>query len=437
MTDSGQRRTAACVAAWAAAMLPPVILLGALAAWFVHVPFYEQWWMVPLLAADREGSLDWGLLWQQMGDHRIVLPRLVMILMARLTGWNLWAEALLSVAFAAGALAVLCLMARPALRGPGVWLAPVLSLMVFSLSQWENWLWTLQLMFFMTLLLSVGAVALVSREALQWWHVALAAAAAAGATASFSMGLAAWPAALVAILAGGLSRRRAAMAAVWCAAAAVAAVAYKWGLKFSPVEPIASTAMGRPLGVVRYALVYLGAPITPLGWHGASAAAGALMVAAGAIAIASCFRRGDAHRGLVAASAGLMTFALCGALMTAIGRVDQGIGQAMSPRYVTFSHGLPAGLLLLAGYGLAHAHTRQTRAALATALAAGAVLLAAASWRGVEGMKWRHDYLAPARDELFRLEDDQLLRRLYLVPAQLRDEFVPEARRHGLSLFAG
>jgi hypothetical protein len=429
------------------AAVPPLVLVAAIARYFVNVPFYEQWWLLRLFAADREGRLDWTVFWDPFGDHRVVWPRVVMVLLARVFHYNLWPEAWFSVGLACGILAVLVWLAWPAMRGPGVVILPVLSLVVFSLSQWENWVWTLQLMFFMTMLFAVAALAVLARggrgtPTQDWRRLGLAVLLAAGASTSFSTGLATWPAGLVVILGLGLGRRDLARAAVWVVAGILMAAAYKHGLRYSPTRPVTETLVAAPHRVLQYALAYLGAPMVPSAWPRAGMVAGVVAVGAVAGWVTYLWRRemrvcGAVPCAILAAGA-LVVFALTAAAMTALGRVEHGLGQAMSPRYVTFSHALYlAALLALAWCLSGGARSRRGRQVAGIALAVLAVGLVAASVRSVEGLRWRRNYIAEARDELFRLQDDKLLRRLYVDTRQLREEFIPLARRHGLSLFRG
>lgn len=428
------------------AAVPLAVVITAIARYFVNVPFYEQWWLIRLFADDREGRLDWRIFWDQLGDHRVVLPRVVMLLLARVFHYNLWPEAWFSVGLGCGILAVLVWLAWPIMRGSVAMVAlPVLSLIVFSLSQWENWVWTLQLMFFMTLLFAVASLAVLARNgrgtaAQDWRRLAVAIVLAVGASTSFSTGLATWPAGLVIILGLGRQRRDLARGAVWIAAAVGMAVAYKYGLRYSPTRPLTETLVAMPHRLTYYALAYLGAPLVPSAWHRAGAAVGVAALLGTAGWLAFLWRREARCAGAVApaivSAVALVVFAVTAAAMTALGRVEHGIGQAMSPRYVTFSHTLYLALVLALAWCLAGgARSRAGRLGAATALAMLTLALAAASARSVEGLRWRRAYIAEARDELFRLQDDQLLRRLYVDTRQLREEFIPLARRHGLSIF--
>jgi hypothetical protein len=74
-----------------------MVLPGALAFLYVrlfgvNVPYWDQWWIVTLFEKLNAGSLHMSDLWSQANEHRIFFPRVAMLLLGSVTGYNNVAE---------------------------------------------------------------------------------------------------------------------------------------------------------------------------------------------------------------------------------------------------------------------------------------------------------------------------------------------------------
>src|SRR6476469_10077900 len=61
------------------ALLPAVALLADIHRFAVNVPFMDDWQFVPLLERARNGTLTFQELWAPHDEHRLLLPRLIII----------------------------------------------------------------------------------------------------------------------------------------------------------------------------------------------------------------------------------------------------------------------------------------------------------------------------------------------------------------------
>ncbi len=336
----------------AAAVLPLLHLIRLVALHGVDVPFWDQWELVPLLSALDGGTLTFDELWAPHNEHRILIPQLVMLGLASVSQWNTWLERIASLVMASGMVLVIAVHLRePIRRGTRVaWALPIISLMVFSGMQWENWLWGWQLQIVMNVLCVVIMVALLVRADMQVRHFAGAMAMATLATLSFATGLLAWAVGVV-----GLWLRRDPLRnrqlAIWSCALRVVAALYF--VDFAPGSRPSTLSMP-PLTADRfydlslYLLKYLGAAIsgTPT-----TAAMLGFVAIIGFTALAwQEFRRdGDDNGDPAPLLLGLYTVAA--GLMTGLGRVGLGTDQAMSSRYVTISTLLWVALAILLARG--------------------------------------------------------------------------------------
>lgn len=207
-----------------ALVVPAAIVLCLVLRFGVNVPYLDQWDLINLLAAMHNGGLGWDDVFRQHNEHRMVFPKLVMLGLASVTRWNIVVELMVSVALAAASLVVLLALARPVLRQISplgrLWAGFTLSAMLFSLAQWENWLWGWQIQWFLSLLAAVSVIALATsslRASQPWPHVAVAAVAAVVCQYSIASGVVAW-------VAGGfvlaIHPRRHVIIPVWLLAAA-------------------------------------------------------------------------------------------------------------------------------------------------------------------------------------------------------------------------
>ena len=181
---------------WLAA-LPAIALL----VWFASSHHYvcpkgEQWGLVPIVDRFLEGELSFRDLWVQKNAHRIFFPKLILLATVAIGDWNPLHEALTVCALGVVALAGVLYALLPVLRFERRW---IVSLVVFvtsgfclSLSQFENWIWGMQVTLLLSFAATIWGLALLARGATA---TRLAASVALGivATFSLSLGLAYWP----------------------------------------------------------------------------------------------------------------------------------------------------------------------------------------------------------------------------------------------------
>lgn len=369
--------------AWIAAVIPFLALAVSVYLWGVDLPYWDQWMVVPLIEKLMEGRLEAADLWRQHGDHRVFFPRLFMLAMARATGWNIRWELAAVVAAAAVLFLVVTRWLQASCRSPaGRWIAaPAVSLLVFNLSQWENWTWGFQLVILTNVVAVAGGLRLLARGADRVRDFLLAAALGTVATHSFANGILFWPLALP--LVAGPARNRRPRLTAWIAIAVVVEALFFYRYSFPLGESPPELLLEKIPLAAAYVVVFLGAPLSP--YDGKLAAvAGVLGCGAfvGLVVLLIRGRRPFAERALpwiVFAGYGIASAALAAA-----GRLEHGLGAAMSSRYLAFANFFWLGLLGLALVLPADPEGRAFRAPARIAAAAVAASLVAGSvWGGV------------------------------------------------------
>lgn len=385
-----------------------------------HAPYWDEWELVNFLQLAHLGRLTFATFWAFQNEHRIVLPRLLLYALIRMTGWDRQVIMTANLALASLTTALIAGALRRAL-GPAttaIILAP-LALLLCSFAQFENWLFAFQLNFLLAafglalcLRALAGPPAAGRREA---WRVLVALLGAAVASLSTLAGLLTWPAFLPAVLRRG---RRAAL--LWCGAALAIGVPYFIGF------PGATVARGSPGAMAAYTLAYLGAP---LGYPSAPLAAAwgvpGLLALAGSVL--ACRRRG-VPLALLLPWLGLAAFAAASAALTAYGRAAFGLDQALTSRYQLFAAPFWLGLLVTALRAWFAPDARSPRrAALAGGALAGVLLIAglvradlagyraaAAQYAGLRRDEWCvRDYPDAPDDCLLRFYPDAPTARAY------------------------
>ncbi len=227
----------------------------------VDVPFGDQWNFISFLRATDDGA-SWSELWAPHNEHRILVPRLVMLALARLTNWNIRAEialvhALIMLRFAVVFVAVALIGRHAKLKA---WTCvPLLAAFLLSRGQAENLVWGWQIT------LALGAMfALLCCLTLVnggWARFSLAALFAVASQLSFASGVVLWPvgALFIALQPKLTHKTRAARVALWIAIGTVVTYFYNRGLpRLGGKLPTSLT------GYFRYTMTFLGTPLAPL-----------------------------------------------------------------------------------------------------------------------------------------------------------------------------
>lgn len=370
-----------------AAGLPPILVLGALLTrWAVDVPAWEEWRLGVMLTDLLDGRLGLADVWSQHNEHRPLVSRVILLALARASGWNVYWELTANVVVQIASYLAFAAVGLSAVRGAArLAMLPAIaasSWLLFSPVQWENWMWGWQLAIFAT----VGATALVALGIARWrggWAgLAVTWLAAIAGVLSFATGLGLLvllPIAVALHPAAGPRRRRAALLSAALALGMLGA--YLAGLDFTPPTsrpaPIDPRAEWYLVGY--YLLVYLGAPLgapdvePALRWG----AAGLVLLVMAWLALP----RGERRSAVVLAWLVVALVAVGGGLLTGTGRGGYGIRSALVSRYTSIGLLFWVALVYLWNHALqlrlrAALVPRTTVALAAVAAMAGGVALA-------------------------------------------------------------
>jgi hypothetical protein len=215
-------------------ILPAALCLFYIKTYGVNVVYWDQWEIVPLFDKLHTGHLSFSDLFAQQNEHRILFPRLVMLLLGIITNYNTLAEMYFSF-FLICLTGLILFLVYTKIFGrtdtsllkfvPVIWI-------LFSLRQWENLLWGFQIQFFMVILFFVLAIYLLRASQRPGWCFILSIV--SGIVCSFSManGLLIWPIGLLQLFfsarqtKGVPKRSYLKTAVIWCIAGLCVYMAY-------------------------------------------------------------------------------------------------------------------------------------------------------------------------------------------------------------------
>ena len=427
---------------WGLAILPTLFLIFMLCRYSLDVPYLDQWEFAVLLGKALEGHAAFQDFWGLHNEHRPLFPRLLLLLLARLSHWNilweLWANLLCGVAiFAVSVYAWQRVAAAKASHAQYPVVLP-LSLLVFSMSQWQNWFFGWQVQEFMQILAVMLGLIFLDGDGLNARRVAGAVAMGIIATFSFASGLVFWPVGLLAILLKSQTSRarRVRWVLSWTLVSFLVLSAYLYRFRTVDYHPAPWPPAELTASYTHYVLSFLGAPLatySPVG----SMLAGLLGLVLFADMTAHLIRSRAAALRDVALPICLAAFSLGAALMTGFGRIAFGVEQAMSSRYVTLANPLWIAIVILIGLEGSPAVNQGRKSRQRLSLSMFALLALLIACNAVYGtFKWteRYHYLAPARTALISGDDPAILQRLHPDPRIVIDRR-EILKRHKLSVF--
>lgn len=401
-------------------------------------PFWDQWALVPMIEKGFDGSLRLADLWQLDNEHRVFLPNIVTIILARMSHWNHAVEWAATLAFATAAFLLLLRFVRKAEVSasgyPSYYFPALLSLMFFSFNQWRNWMWGLHLMILMADLFVIITVLLCSRTKLGHAGFAAACVAAVAASLSIGSGLAVWPAGAVCLFMSDPDQRRQSMTRLllWAACCISTLIVYFIGFESTAASSSTLSALGAPLDYAIYVLRFMGAPLFNYSPH-AALVAGLLALAF----FAYILRRAYASGGASTALAGFAAASWTVACLTGLKHFDELPAQALSSRYITWSTLLWIAMaceLHFAMLGQMRAKSPRLRKYAALLLTLMAVLAGAAAAYGTYKADEHHDAFLMGRRALVEGTNEDDLIWLHPDP-EVPKKFKSVLMRYELSLF--
>jgi MFS family permease len=317
-----------------AILLPPVFILFFVYKYGITVPYCDQWELVPLLEKMHNHTLALADLWNPHNGHRLLFPKILMLLLARWSNWNIFLELCTNIVLAIFIFLFLLSILRNTLQIIPSWLKIFISMVIFSMGQYENWSCGWQIQIFLSVLGSVIAIWAANKWQGKTIGLVIAISAAVLSSYSFNSGLVTWPAVLVVMLMQNKWKLKHIVILILACIATVLLYYYNYTTN-NPELPSMLFFLSHPIIYIRYVLTYLGASIAR-----SRSFAPILALILFALSLLAIFdiRRFDRQKLRdLAPWFALALYACMAACVTGLGRAGYGWQQASSSRYAMVS----------------------------------------------------------------------------------------------------
>lgn len=337
------------------AVLPPVLTAGLILFFGVNLPYWDEWVHLQTVVKFVDGKLTFADLFAQYNESRKVFPRLAIIGLNLTTGGDQRAQMMLSWVLACITTALLSVLARRTMPQHWTALTAMVSLLLFSWAQWQNWLWGIQFVCFVPLACLAGILLVTTPRPDAAPKLALRTGACAVlcvlATYSYANGMLLWPLAFVALVTmPGASQGRRSLVGFGIVAA-VSIGAYFAAYQRPMWTPTLGDALADPVRLAGYFIVLIGGGFAPAELSDltgipklvAPIALGVGVLLALGMCLPGALRQ---HRAAGRPWLILAAYGLVSLVIIASGRSPFGVENALLSRYATFS--LPVAVATLA-----------------------------------------------------------------------------------------
>ena len=249
-----------------AAAIPAALYLFYVLHYSVNVPWgFDDWEIVPFVDAANHGHLSMGALWQQYGDRRLVVGRLILVAFGVLDNLNERHVVMFTAILFVASYVLFLVLLRGYLTRLTCPSVLVVGVVWFSLTDWFGVLWSFQLSWYLVIFFFVVMVLLLQKRGPILFCLAIASAVLASLTDI--SGFVLWPVGLICLL---WCWRRWKVAA-WLAAFAVTVGAYFHDYNFGYKQCATCTAnfdIHDPVLFVKFVLGLVGGVVPAVGIFG-------------------------------------------------------------------------------------------------------------------------------------------------------------------------
>lgn len=132
--------------------IPIITVIFFISLFGVDIPFWDEWELVTLFDKIFSNTLSFQDLFIQHNEHRIIIPKLIFIALILINGWNTKQLMFISVLLVITSFIFCCKINYLVFNNENKkqhLINLLIGFLVFSLGQWENWLWGFQIAWFL------------------------------------------------------------------------------------------------------------------------------------------------------------------------------------------------------------------------------------------------------------------------------------------------
>ncbi|MBN1426621.1 hypothetical protein JXA88_18900 [Candidatus Fermentibacteria bacterium] len=336
------------------AFSPALLLMTQVTRYWVDVPYADEWDISLVFDKHFDSGVDWRTLFCQHNESRKPFPRLIILGLGLLSGFDVrWEICVILLCASLISLNLFLMLRQVPERSwhERLFLLTLCNLLLFSPAQWINWLTGIQMVAFIPPLMLTWGLLLNASNARIWPKTAGTCLAAFVGTYSYANGMLLWallcPLELLGIRRHPNQSRTGLLILprlLYAISAASSILFYFHDYHTPPQSPPFSATLEDPVRTLSFLLTWMGGPFSSEGSRHSTSVAmamGGSILAAFVIGLKSAFRAGSNCRFRLYPWIVLGFYSLMSGMITSAGRVGDGMGVARVSRYVSFSLYLP------------------------------------------------------------------------------------------------
>lgn len=429
---------------------PILILAFLLAKYAVNIPVADQWDIIYLFEKYDAGDLSFFDFWAQHNEHRLIFPKILMLLLGIISQYNvlyeIWANVIISFLTY---LLLVCHIEKNIkifhIKTHHRILGIIFSFYIFSLIQYQNWLWGFGLPWFLNMFAVVAGSFIIANYPLNLRTFFLLVFFGILATFSLANGILYWLIILLFIIIYAIKcgyKKIYLTGGVWTILFIGVLFAYLHDYQKPSYHPDVLFFLKDPISFGKYISTYIGAP---LAWLGNSFHQATLFGIFGIILSAIFFFR-TLSQSVYAFQKSYFFFfislyGILNAILTAIGRSGFRVDHALASRYTTVSIGfwISLSFFIYTAYidKQNHSKSKQKFIRLCKNLVFMIIFfsLNANSYFNVRLFYLKHNVNYCGQDAVLYGNNPDALKFLYPEPERLMNVDIPRLKKLRLSIF--
>jgi hypothetical protein len=386
-------------------LLPLIFLISNIYYFKVNVPWDDEWNFISTINKFYTHTLPISDLWIPVNEHRIVLPMMIYLNLIKYTSWDNAYMLIPSVFLAT----VLFIFVSREIRKlfinlhiKSFWPFVSISIMIFSINQFENWMQSAQLSVFLCVLSLLLGLKMLLRRIINLKIFILACLSGIIATFSFGYGILIWPIGLFFLLIKHQKNNKKKYILIWTFISTIILKLYFTNLKTPPVIYSSMSFYGFIRSFVLYILLFIGRPLGVILYHKPviSVIVGTLGLGFNIYAFFVIFKKKIVCSRLLYIPLLFSLITIGCAVITALSRAGSGYEQAHSSRYISVANFIWISNIIL--ITIVSQKIKKFSMVLSIFQTFFFILIISASIRSVKEMRIFSDMFKEGRDAILR-----------------------------------
>jgi hypothetical protein len=250
-------------------LLPLIFLISNIYYFKVNVPWDDEWNFIPTINKFYTHTLPISDLWIPVNEHRIVLPMMIYLNLIKYTSWD---NAYMLIPSVFLAIILFIFVSREIrklfiyLHIKSFWPFLFISIMIFSINQFENWILSGQFAVFLCIFALLLGLSIIIRSNLSPKSFFLAVSSGFISSISFGYGVLFWPLGLFFLIKNEIKHKKM-YVYLWLIISCTILTFYFTNLKVQAFTPFKLTFSRYFLNFFAYIFLFIGRPLGVIFYH--------------------------------------------------------------------------------------------------------------------------------------------------------------------------